>query len=192
MKTLKVGKDASQLFGERSLSTFQKLMRQQKQIANQLFKIEEKIITGISKVNRSGKKKKYVSRKKKQYVPRMGNKLTLDEAIQECMVPNKEMTAGTVMKSLKKNHLYSTKSKHLRIAISNVLNRNPHIITKVGRGVFKYVPENSADTSEEVKDSGIKRGRGRPRKEQITPEKSSDQTVKRGRGRPRKVKIEAA
>jgi len=135
-----VGTEASQRTGsEVYFLTYQKLLKQKEKMDKELLKVEKEMLKLQGKFLKAVSNHGKITMKRVKYVPRLDNKKILADAIRECMIPQKEMNMGDILKSLEKKNLYQTDSKYFYTMVNNKLNRDPHI-RKVSRGVFVYKP----------------------------------------------------
>ena len=167
VKTMRAGKNVLTSHGKLSLNAFHKLMRQKERIDQEMAKIMARSIRFANKI-KAGKEDI-----RKIYVKRIPNKFTLEEAVVQSMIPNQETKFKDIIKKIKKNHLYATKSKYFYVAVNNVLNRDNSPIQRCARGVYKYVSENG-DSSEQP----IRKKRGRPRKVQTSTDAPTEKVKK--------------
>ena len=139
MSKTKVNKGASRRAEGTFFETFQKLSKQKLQLERQLLQIQSHLVKAL------GNKKSGLGSRKK-YVPRKHNKLTLIEAIRQCMVPGEKMVMDEIVASLKESGLYRTNSTYFYTMVNNKLNRDQKI-RKVSRGVFVLRKPGARQTS---------------------------------------------
>lgn len=133
-----VGTDTSQrTSSEVYFLTYKKLLRQKEQMDKDLLKVEKEMLKMQGKFLKVASRHGKLSMTRAKYVPRLDNKKILVDAIRECMVPQKEMNMGDILKALGKKNLYQTDSKYFYTMVNNKLNRDPHV-KKVSRGIFVY------------------------------------------------------
>ena len=147
-------RDVQPLSGELFFQTYQTLLKHREKMDHELSKMQGKLLRMV--------KKNALRRIREPYVPRIHNKLTLEEAIRESMVPGEKMVMADILTSLQRKGSYRTNSKKLYTMVNNKLHQDPKIETpkdkqKVPiRGIFIYHPT--------WKDLRKKKKRGRPRK----------------------------
>jgi len=125
----KVGKDTS-LQGGVFFQTFRDLLKQREALDHQILRLQGHFFKMVEKNAKPGS----ISPSKK-YVARMHNLIILEEAVRRSMIPGRKMNMIDILKAIKNNGLYHSKSKLFYTMVNNKLNKDP-MIEKVSRGVF--------------------------------------------------------
>lgn len=110
------------------------LLKQREKLDRTLLRMQEQLMQRVSK---KAAQVAVPPKKEGKYVPRIGNELTLVEAIRQVMTPGKRYTTQGVMDELQNTGAYLTNSEKFYTMVNNKLNRDPRIDKPSGtRGIF--------------------------------------------------------